>query len=80
MPRKIILLIFGLMLLTYQTIKAENIVYPEDLRAIVDVTKPPSEVYDQELAVLASRGFRVMEVIPLEPFDKAHILIIAQSQ
>ena len=46
----------------------------------IDVTKPPSEVYDQELAVLASRGFRVREVIPLEPFDKAHILIIAQSQ
>jgi len=41
MQKKTILLIFSLMLLVHHKLKAENIVYPENLRSIVDITKPP---------------------------------------
>jgi fibrillarin-like pre-rRNA processing protein len=45
----------------------------------IDVTKEPSEVYRGEIAVLKARGFRVSEVFPLEPYDKAHAMVIAQK-
>jgi fibrillarin-like pre-rRNA processing protein len=44
----------------------------------IDVTKPPSEIYRQEAKVLEKRGFRVEEVVDLEPYDKAHAMILAQ--
>jgi fibrillarin-like pre-rRNA processing protein len=44
----------------------------------IDVTKDPSAIYKQEVRVLKSRGFRIEEVIHLEPFDKAHAMIVAQ--
>jgi fibrillarin-like pre-rRNA processing protein len=44
----------------------------------IDVTKEPSEVYKSEGKVLEKRGFRVEEVIHLEPYDKAHAMILAQ--
>jgi fibrillarin-like pre-rRNA processing protein len=44
----------------------------------IDVTKEPSEVYRREVKVLENRGFRVEEVVHLEPFDKAHAMIVAQ--
>ena len=43
----------------------------------IDVTKAPSLVYQQEGQVLKNRGFTVEEVIGLEPYDKAHAMIIA---
>jgi fibrillarin-like pre-rRNA processing protein len=45
----------------------------------IDVTKEPSEVYKQEVKVLKSRGLSVKEVIQLEPYDKAHAMIVAQA-
>jgi fibrillarin-like pre-rRNA processing protein len=42
------------------------------------VTKEPSEVYQREVKVLRSRGFAVEEVVQLEPYDKAHAMIVAQ--
>lgn len=45
----------------------------------IDVTKEPSEVYEQEIKVLKSRSFRIQEIVHLEPYDKAHAMIIAQS-
>ncbi len=45
----------------------------------IDVTKEPSAVYHQEIKVLKSRGFRVEEVIGLEPYDKAHAMIVAHT-
>lgn len=45
----------------------------------IDVTKEPSEVYRQEMGVLKARGFRIRQVVNLEPFDKAHALILAQK-
>jgi fibrillarin-like pre-rRNA processing protein len=44
----------------------------------IDVTKEPSEVYKREVKVLEKRGFRVEEVVHLEPYDKAHAMVIAQ--
>jgi len=44
----------------------------------IDVTKEPSEIYEREVKVLKNRGLHIKEVVHLEPYDKAHIMIIAQ--
>ncbi len=44
----------------------------------IDVTMDPDAVYRQEANVLRKRGFDVKEVVNLEPFDKAHAMIVAQ--
>jgi fibrillarin-like pre-rRNA processing protein len=44
----------------------------------IDVTKAPEEIYKQEAAVLKKRGFNVEEIVRLEPYDKAHAMIVAQ--
>jgi len=43
----------------------------------IDVTKEPSEVYKSELKVLENRGFDIQQVVHLEPYDKAHAMIVA---
>lgn len=45
----------------------------------IDVTKEPSEVYRQEMSVLKARGFRIRQAVNLEPFEKAHAMILAQK-
>jgi len=44
----------------------------------IDVTREPSEVYEQEIKTLRSRGFRIQQVVHLEPYDKAHAMVVAQ--
>ena len=44
----------------------------------IDVTKEPSEVYKREIETLKNRGFKIKEVIHLEPYDKAHAMIVAE--
>jgi len=44
----------------------------------IDVTKEPSKVYRRELKVLESRGFTIEDVVHLEPYDKAHAMIVAK--
>lgn len=44
----------------------------------IDVTKEPSEIYRREIEVLENRGFHIEEVVHLEPYDKAHAMIVAQ--
>ncbi|MBX5320438.1 MAG: fibrillarin-like rRNA/tRNA 2'-O-methyltransferase [Candidatus Bathyarchaeota archaeon] len=46
----------------------------------IDMTKEPSEIYKQEVKVLEGRGFEVEDVVHLEPYDKAHAMIVAKSQ
>lgn len=46
----------------------------------IDVTKEPSEIYKQEVKVLESRGFEIEDVVHLEPYDKAHAMIVAKYQ
>jgi fibrillarin-like pre-rRNA processing protein len=43
----------------------------------IDVTKEPSEIYRREVKVLRNRGFSVKEVVHLEPYDKAHAMLVA---
>jgi fibrillarin-like pre-rRNA processing protein len=44
----------------------------------IDVTKEPTEVYEQELRVLERHGFIIKQVVRLEPYDKAHAMIVAR--
>ncbi len=46
----------------------------------IDVTKEPSEIYKQETKIMKTRGFQVEEVVHLEPFDKAHAMIVAKKE
>jgi fibrillarin-like pre-rRNA processing protein len=46
----------------------------------IDVTKEPSDVYKQEISVLKSRFFGIEQTVHLEPFDKAHAMIVAQKK
>ena len=45
----------------------------------IDVTREPSEVYKQEVGTLKSRNFGIEQVVQLEPYDKAHVMIVAQK-
>ncbi len=45
----------------------------------IDVTKDPSEIYEREMNIMKDRGFLVEEVVNLEPFDKAHVTIVAKK-
>ncbi|UCG36430.1 MAG: fibrillarin-like rRNA/tRNA 2'-O-methyltransferase [Candidatus Bathyarchaeota archaeon] len=44
----------------------------------IDVTRKPTDIYRQEIGVLKSRGFRIREVLQLEPYDKAHAMIVSK--
>jgi len=44
----------------------------------IDVTKEPSEIYKREVRVLMERGFDIEDVVHLEPYDKAHAMIVAK--
>ena len=44
----------------------------------IDVTKRPIEVYRQEVNILKSRGFSIKEVLQLEPYEKAHAMIVSK--
>lgn len=46
----------------------------------IDVTKDPLVVYKQEAKILTKRGFKVQEMVQLEPYDKAHAMIVAQKR
>jgi fibrillarin-like pre-rRNA processing protein len=43
----------------------------------IDVTKEPSETYKREIKVLTQRGFNIIDMIHLEPYDKDHAMITA---
>jgi fibrillarin-like pre-rRNA processing protein len=44
----------------------------------IDVTKEPSEIYRREVNVLKERGFEIVDVVHLEPYDKDHAMIYAR--
>ncbi|MCS7120206.1 MAG: fibrillarin-like rRNA/tRNA 2'-O-methyltransferase [Nitrososphaerota archaeon] len=41
----------------------------------IDVTKEPVEIYEREAKILEEGGLRILEMINLEPYDKAHSMI-----
>jgi len=43
----------------------------------IDVTAEPSEVYRREIDTLDRRGFKIVDVVHLEPFDKDHAMVYA---
>lgn len=45
----------------------------------IDVTMSPQDVYKQEARLLQKRGYDVKEIVDLEPYDKAHAMIVAQK-
>ena len=45
----------------------------------IDVTREPTEVYEQESRVIERHGFEIEQVVHLEPYDKAHAMIVAHS-
>ena len=45
----------------------------------IDVTKDPIQVYKQEVRVLERRGFAVQTVVQLEPYEKAHAMIVSKT-
>jgi len=46
----------------------------------VDVTLEPSEVYKREIDTLKRRGFNIISTVHLEPFDKAHAMVVAKFE
>ncbi len=44
----------------------------------IDVTKEPSEVYKKEMETLKRRGFEISDSVHLEPYDKDHVMVVAQ--
>lgn len=44
----------------------------------IDVTKEPREIYRNEMTVLEKRGFAICQAVNLEPYDKAHAMILAR--
>ncbi len=44
----------------------------------IDVTKEPSEIYKREINTLKERGFEIIDVVHLEPYDKDHAMILAR--
>jgi fibrillarin-like pre-rRNA processing protein len=46
----------------------------------IDVTKEPAIIYKHEIEVLEKRSFLIKEVVHLEPYDKAHAMIVAQMK
>jgi len=46
----------------------------------IDVTKEPTQIYKQEIKTLQNRGFDVKQTVHLEPYDKAHAMIVGTKQ
>jgi len=44
----------------------------------IDVTKEPSELYRREIEILKERGFEIIDVVHLEPYDKDHAMVYAR--
>ena len=45
----------------------------------IDVTEQPSKIYKREVDILKDRGFQIVEVVHLEPYDKAHTMVVARN-
>lgn len=44
----------------------------------IDVTKEPSETFKREIDTLRERGFEIVNMVHLEPYDVAHALVIGK--
>ena len=46
----------------------------------VDVTMEPTDVFKQEIQVLQNRGFRIVQTLKLEPYEKDHAMVLATPE
>ena len=46
----------------------------------IDVTKEPSETYRREINHLKERGYKILNVVHLEPYDVAHAFVAARKE
>jgi fibrillarin-like pre-rRNA processing protein len=46
----------------------------------VDVTRPPEEVYEEQVRELRAEGFEVLEVVELEPYERDHAMALGRYQ
>ncbi len=45
----------------------------------IDVTKEPSETFKREIDVLKDRGYEILDMVHLEPYDTAHAMVIGRK-
>ena len=45
----------------------------------IDVTKSPDQVYKQEAKKLENAGFKVLQLVNLEPYEEKHAFILAKK-
>lgn len=45
----------------------------------IDVTKAPDETFKREIDHLKERGFEILDVVHLEPYDVAHAMVIGRK-
>ena len=45
-----------------------------------DVTAEPKDVFDASVRRIKERGCRVLEIVELEPYEKAHAMIVVEKQ
>lgn len=43
----------------------------------IDVKKAPREIYDREVNVLRERGFKIRNIVNIEPYHKDHVMVYA---
>lgn len=46
----------------------------------IDVTLEPEEAFEREVKVLEGRGFQILQEISLEPYDKAHAMVVVKRR
>jgi len=46
----------------------------------VDVTKEPTDVFEQEIGVLRRRGFKIAQRIRLEPYERDHAIVLGTKE
>ncbi|RLE66897.1 MAG: fibrillarin-like rRNA/tRNA 2'-O-methyltransferase [Thermoprotei archaeon] len=46
----------------------------------IDVTREPSETYRLEINHLEERGYEIVDVVHLEPYDTAHAFVLARKK
>ncbi len=46
----------------------------------IDVTKEPTEIYKREIDRLKEGGFKILEVVHLEPYDRDHAMVVAEYE
>ncbi len=45
----------------------------------IDVVEDPKKTFEEEISKLRNSGFRILEAIRLDPYDKDHAMILAQK-